>query len=258
METKQFALAIETKAAKGDGTFTGRASTYGELDLGGDIVMPGAFAEAFERGGRTKILKQHMHDECIGLGIVSDTPEALLLDGALELDLQSAKDEWTRLRKGLLDGLSIGYSVMAGGERYERGCRLLTKLRLHEVSLVTYPMNESARVTGIKQALEQRFADVMQEIKAGRVLSAANRGIVEEAHAAMAGMLAQLGALLEASAPKEKEPAAAEEAEADDEKAAREEAERKAAVEEAAQAAAEAAEAKSVEELVGILASFNK
>jgi HK97 family phage prohead protease len=260
MEIKQFAFAIETKATKGDGTFTGKASTYGDLDLGGDIVMPGAFADAFANGGRTKILKQHMHDCSIGLGILSDSPEALLIDGALELGLFDAQQEWIRLSKGLIDGLSIGYSVLPGGERYERGVRLLTNLKLHEVSLVTYPMNTLSRVTGIKQGLEARFESIMTEIKGGRVLSASNRALVQEAHDAMGAMLAQLGKLLEESAPKPKEPTEETEGdepeETEDEKAAREEAERK-AVDDAAKAAAEAAEAKSLEELLQSLRAFN-
>jgi HK97 family phage prohead protease len=262
MEIKSFPLAFESKAAKGEGTFTGRANTYGELDLGGDMVMPGAFAEAFENGGRTKVLKQHMADCPIGLGILSDSPEALLIDGTLELGLYDAQQEWIRLSKGLLDGLSIGYSVLQ--ERYERGVRLLLKLKLHEVSLVTFPMNTSSRVTGIKAGLEQRFESIMAEVKGGRVLSSANRALVQEAHDAMGAMLAQLGKLLEESAPKPKEPKEpAEEAEpkepeeTEDEKAAREAAEKK-AVDDAAQAAAEAAEAKSIEEFLQTLRDFNQ
>jgi HK97 family phage prohead protease len=261
MEIKSFAFALESKAAKGDGTFTGKASTYGDLDFGGDIVMPGAFADAFANGGRTKILKQHMHECSIGTGLLSDSPEALLIDGELALDLFDAKQEWIRLSKGLIDGLSIGYSVLPGGERYERGVRLLTALKLHEVSLVTFPMNTHSRVTGIKGALEQRFESIMTEIKGGRVLSAANRALVQEAHDAMGAMLAQLGKLLEESAPKPKDPEgteADEEAEeTEDEKAAREEAERK-AVDDAAKAAADAAEAKSLEELLQAMQAFNQ
>jgi HK97 family phage prohead protease len=259
MEIKSFGLTFDTKAAKGDGTFSGRASVYGEVDLGGDMVMPGAFADAFMNGGKVPILKQHMSEAGIGLGILSDSSDALLIDGELALELFDAQQEWIRLRKGILNGLSIGYSV--NNERYERGVRLLLALKLHEVSLVTFPMNTSARVTGIKAALEDRFASIMTEIKGGRVLSSANRALVQEAHDAMGASIAQLGKLLEESAPKPKpgaeeepqEPAAEEET--DDEKAAREAAEQKAA-DEAATAAADAAEAKSIEEFLQSMRDF--
>ena len=261
MEIKSFGLAFDSKAAKGDGTFVGRASVYGEVDLGGDMVMPGAFADAFMSGGRVPILKQHMSDCGIGLGLLSDSPDALLIDGELELELFDAKQEWIRLRKGILNGLSIGYSV--SNERYERGVRLLLALKLHEVSLVTFPMNTSARVTGIKAALEDRFSSIMTEVKGGRVLSATNRALVQEAHDAMGAMLAQLGKLLEESAPKPKDPAPEEEEEepkpedeeTEEAKAAREAAEKK-AVDDAAEAAAVAAETKSLEEFLQSMRDF--
>ena len=51
------ALALDTKAVSDTGVFEGYASTFGERDLGGDIVEAGAFPElgANERGDRIEM-----------------------------------------------------------------------------------------------------------------------------------------------------------------------------------------------------------
>lgn len=52
---------------------------------------------------------------------------------------------------GALNGLSIGFKSVPGTSRYnDDGVRVLTALELWEVSLVTFPANERARITGVK------------------------------------------------------------------------------------------------------------
>jgi HK97 family phage prohead protease len=51
------------------------------------------------------------------------------------------------LKAGALDGLSIGYRVKSDAYDGRRRARLLKDLDLLEVSLVSFPMNDAARVT---------------------------------------------------------------------------------------------------------------
>lgn len=149
MKNKAFKFSIKTLGD--DGTFVGQASVYGNVDLGGDIVEKGAFTRTLtNKGGEVPILWQHDTREPIGLGKLADSDHGLQIDGALVLESPVAQKSYALLKKGVLRGLSIGYEVMKGGEKMIDGIRHLTELKLWEVSLVTFPMNELALVSGVK------------------------------------------------------------------------------------------------------------
>lgn len=212
----------DVKAKEEPGKFSGAASVYGVLDNHGDIVVPGAFAKTIsENSGRIKILSQHNPADVIGSAILVDTPEALMVEGQLEMELQSARDTYVRLKAGLIDGLSIGYE--SRDDFFERGVRMIRDIKLWEVSLVTFPANEACRITAVKSNAEgtieevdltfyvKAFEALTKEHKAGRALSAANLALLKDCYE-------KLGALLSLAAP-------AEEEEDEDAKAAREAAE---------------------------------
>jgi HK97 family phage prohead protease len=128
-----------------------------------------------------KILAQHDPTDVIGVGVLRDTADALWLDGRLELGLQSARDAQLRLKGGLIDGLSIGYSVADGGSYLKNGVRYLTDVDLWEVSLVTFPANEEARITQVKErgaaAAARRLLDDLRKFNQGQRALAAIRGL---------------------------------------------------------------------------------
>jgi HK97 family phage prohead protease len=53
------------------------------------------------------------------------------------------------VRAGAVDGLSIGFRAMKA--RAEERLRVLTEVELWEVSLVTFPMLPSARITAVEE-----------------------------------------------------------------------------------------------------------
>ena len=76
---------FELKELDGAGTFTGLASTYGTKDLGGDIVLPGAFAATLAEKGRERpLLWAHDTAEPIGLGVLTDSGKGLEIEGTLD------------------------------------------------------------------------------------------------------------------------------------------------------------------------------
>lgn len=238
VSVKHKTFRFNSKAADGgDGKFTGLASVYGVMDYGGDVVMPGAFTRTLaENGNRCLVLSQHAHAKSIGDAILEDSAEGLRVsEGNLVLELEDAKQEYIRLKRGLLDGISIGYSVAPGGERYERGARLLTDVDLFEISLVTFPMNTHARVDSVKGldgldpldtlrdsiAQFKRMESLLIEEKAGKVLSAANLALVKDCFGAGTTLVERLGALIAAAEGEDTEKAkAAAAAEAMEHKAA--------------------------------------
>lgn len=165
-------MRLETKAASAtarrpmaigepDGrTFKGFASTW-DVDYGGDLILPGAYADTiatWRQGGRPiPLMDSHNYGSIFNIiGQLTDakeTREGLLAtfeviggadgDGVLE-----------RVRAKAVNGLSVGYRVPPGGERTPdateraRGARrVITRILLHEVSLCMSPMNPNARVT---------------------------------------------------------------------------------------------------------------
>lgn len=188
METLDLKFSQLDVAAE-QGTFSGYLSVFGNLDLGGDVVEPGAFKRtlnSLEAGGRKlPILWQHNTEQPIGVfaKAVEDT-QGLYVEGQLNLEVQQGREAYALLKQGALTGMSIGYKAIK--DAWEGGVRKLLEIKLYEGSLVTFPMNEAARVSGVK---------------AGRILSAKNRALVESAREAMQNASDALSALLEAADP---------------------------------------------------------
>lgn len=149
---------LEIKAFGEQGSFTGMASVYGNKDLGGDVVEPGAFAKTLsDKGGQVPILWQHDQTEPIGMGTLTDTADGLQISGDLAIDSSPvAQKAYGLLKRGILKGLSIGYDAVR--KEMKNGTRHLQELKLWEVSIVTFPMNEMASVTGIKAAEEAQLS----------------------------------------------------------------------------------------------------
>jgi len=138
-------------------TLEGYASIFGNLDLGDDIIHPGAFAKTLaERGGKVRFLWQHDPSEPLGKPIELHEDARGLFFKAVISDTARGRDALALLRDGAIEGLSIGYESIKGGTDFEnvngRTVRHLREVRLHEISLVSFPMNESAGVTALKTA----------------------------------------------------------------------------------------------------------
>jgi uncharacterized protein len=147
MQNKSFKL--ELKSLTAEGTFTGMASVFGNVDLGGDVVEQGAFSRTLaHKGGEVPILWQHDTKQPIGIGKARETKAGLEISGELVLQSAKAMETYHLLRKGVLKGLSIGFDVIR--DTVSNGVRHLHELKLYEVSVVTFPMNEMATVSNVK------------------------------------------------------------------------------------------------------------
>lgn len=91
--------------------------------------------------------------------------EGLYVEGRLLLDIQRAKEAYALLKANVLDGLSIGYRVVESYRCPETNQRVLTKLELLEISLVTFAANPHARIRQVKSSPEREDPTLQQEIK---------------------------------------------------------------------------------------------
>ncbi|HEY0875617.1 MAG TPA: HK97 family phage prohead protease [Vicinamibacterales bacterium] len=166
MEIKR--LNVEsTLSVKSDGSsFTGWASMAGILDQGGDIVAAGAFADDLrERGNARPIPWQHQHADPIGTMTLSETSKGLrVTEGKIVTEVQRGREAAALLKAGVINGLSIGYSVAEDGYDRSTGARLLKRLKLHEVSLVTFPMLVQAQVDSVKSD-EEKLRALLADIR---------------------------------------------------------------------------------------------
>ena len=146
---------MEVKEVTETGTFEGLASVYGNVDLGGDVVMPGAFKEFVKtRDGSIVLLDSHNTRAPIGKGQVIDSHMGLVIKGALNLKVSRSRDVHELMKDGIINGLSIGFDILPNGfeMREADGVRLLKELKLWEVSTVVFPMNQMATISAVKQA----------------------------------------------------------------------------------------------------------
>ena len=80
--------------------------------------------------------------------------KGLRVKGKLCLEVDKGKEAHALLKMGALNGLSIGFISKQWAYDRETEVRTLTEVDLWEVSLVTFPANDKARVTNVKSADE--------------------------------------------------------------------------------------------------------
>ena len=145
---------VDLKSVEADGTFSGYASLFGEVDLGRDVVMPGAFRDSLAaRGARgVKLLFQHDPNEPIGVWLdLAEDGKGLRARGRLMPEVTRGREVLSLMRAGALDGLSIGFRTVTGRSDPKSGVRRLHKIDLWEISVVTFPMLPEARVSAVKR-----------------------------------------------------------------------------------------------------------
>ena len=136
-------------AIDADGRFSGYASVFGRLDGGGDIVMPGAFRDTLKSRGasRVRLLFQHDPKEPIGLwDEIAEDGLGLKVSGRLLEGVPRAASLKALIAQRAIDGLSIGFRAVRATREGRTGTRRLWAVDLWEISIVTFPMMEAARI----------------------------------------------------------------------------------------------------------------
>jgi uncharacterized protein len=202
------AFALQIKAAGDDGTVEGYGSMFGVRDAYDDVIAAGAFADSLaahrKAGTMPAMLWQHSSSEPIGIWTeMAEDAKGLKIKGQLALATARGKEAHELLKMGALNGLSIGFVSKQWAYERESEIRTLTEIELWEVSLVTFPANQAARVTNVKAAdiaelksirqLERALRDAgLSEGSAKAFVAAAKRIALDErdAHEAAAAMKA--------------------------------------------------------------------
>jgi HK97 family phage prohead protease len=170
---------FQVKGTTDQRQFTGLASTW-DLDEGGDMILPGAYKATlaeWQQSGRTMpLINQHnYHDARHAIGkmiAAEETTEGLV--ATFQVVNSPEGDEFlARIKDGIIDGLSIGYSARkwrppTDAEKTLGVQRVLEEIDLREVSLVIWGMNpnaliDTASVKSLAQTLTQLRRDTLSD-----------------------------------------------------------------------------------------------
>lgn len=139
-------------------TFSGYGAVFGNVDSYGDVIAPGAFAKSLAEhttaGSAPLMFLNHDAFGSLPIGRWTELSEdgyGLKVAGEL-LDTSMGRDTYVALKAGALNGLSIGFRPVEFSLRSkpDEPRRTLTTVDLVEVSVVTLPANQKARVQAVK------------------------------------------------------------------------------------------------------------
>jgi HK97 family phage prohead protease len=176
---KRLIVPFDCKAVSDEG-IEGYGSTFGNIDLGGDVVMPGAFARSLAKheaeGTKPKMLWNHRsHDLPIGVwDSFEENEEGLWMQGRFA-DTQMGRDVRTLAKMRAIDSMSIGFTIVDADFRKD-GAFMLKEIDLWEVSPVNFPMNPEAVIAAVKsqfsdpRTFERHLRDVGCSIKAAKTI----------------------------------------------------------------------------------------
>jgi HK97 family phage prohead protease len=163
MERKVF--NFELKRLDEDGTFEGYAATFNKIDKGGDKILPGAFRKTLRE--KKKRPMHWYHDVRVPVGeiMLKEDGNGLAATGALIIeDILKAKELYAFMKKTetVAKQLSIGYDAVK--KEFEGDVRILKEIKLYEVSIVTFGMDQEANITNVKAEDEEIPADEFKSI----------------------------------------------------------------------------------------------
>lgn len=148
----------------------GYASVFNIIDNQNDLIKKGAFENIVPNN--VKLLWQR--DSLKPIGVVKAIYEdnyGLKIEAEINNKITYGKEASELVKQKAVDGLSIGFCVK-DFEYNNQGIRLIKKIDLMEVSIVTFPANRSASITNVKaqnnvlieQSLEKLFLLVQKLI----------------------------------------------------------------------------------------------
>lgn len=185
MDRLRFDMEVKFTSDK-SGVFSGYGAITGNVDAGGDMIEKGAFKRTLreweDKGKFPPMLLQHGGgmfgggvDDLLPVGkwiSMEENAKGLKVEGELfALGTERGQYIYEGMKAGALDGMSIGYRVRKEGVVYgtkpAEPRRKITDLDLVELSIVTFPMNDKARIGAVKSGdikTIREFEDFLRDV----------------------------------------------------------------------------------------------
>lgn len=143
------------------GVFTGYVSVFNGVDSYGDTIAPEAYDEVLDNISKgaalmPKLFFNHNRwDAPIGKWLSLEKDEkGVLGKGQVNLNIARGKEIYECMKFGSVDGLSVCIAVTDYDETAER--RTIKSVKeVREISIVTYPADNAARISDIKSAVSE-------------------------------------------------------------------------------------------------------
>ena len=153
--TQTLTVPLEIKSLSGR-EFEGYGSTFGNVDFGGDVVVPGAFKTSLAQYKNDNSLPpmfwMHQADQVPGKWLSMEEDDKGLYVKGILANTQLGNEVHTLLKMDAVKGMSIGY-ITREADYTNDGVRLLKQIDLIENSIVSLPMNPKAQVQYVKTRL---------------------------------------------------------------------------------------------------------
>lgn len=142
-------FTLDIKAMDADGAIEGLAAGYGNVDHGGDVMLPGSAQLASKT---VPMLLYHDQKRPVGVwNEFKETPEGLAAKGRFAMSTNAGREAHAMTKDGALGGLSIGYN--AKRHSIVGKARHIAEAIVHEISLVTIPMNSKSLIVSVKDII---------------------------------------------------------------------------------------------------------
>lgn len=187
----------------------GIAAVFGNIDSGGDRIMPGAFAKTIQEGkSRVKHLWNHDfstppiasitelkevgRDE-LPEAVLEYAPEALggLMVAREYYDTELSNWIVQAIDKGDVSEMSFGFDIIKSAESDENDAKIrnLVELKLFDTSDVLWGMNAATVASGAKSTLPlgvlvSQLNNFVDEVKAGRRNATSDESLINAIHQA--------------------------------------------------------------------------
>ncbi|MCK8669293.1 HK97 family phage prohead protease [Pseudomonas azerbaijanoccidens] len=158
-------VPFELKSVDDAGNFEGYAAVFNNVDLGDDVILPGAFTKVkTTRGGKLKLALYHDLTRLVGSADYTQDDHGLLLKGKVNLAVSYARDAYELMKSDILDSMSIGFNTIKADfeDRAGRRVRLIKEAELWEASFVPFGMNPAAQVLTVKSDI-RLFENALRE-----------------------------------------------------------------------------------------------
>lgn len=163
----EFDFDLSVKSIDADGTIVGIAAGYGNVDHGNDVMLAGAATKSLEGKARLPMLLFHDQRRPVGVWHVpefKELPDGQQVMGRFAMSTIAGKEAHAMAKDGALGGLSYGYRTLK--KKMVGAVRQLVEVALHEISLVTIPMNSKALIMSVKD-----IGDLRDRLAAGERLT---------------------------------------------------------------------------------------
>ena len=155
-------LKIDSANKKGE--FEGYASVFGGNDSYNDTIHPGAFKSSIK--SRSESVKMFVNHDSYQIPVgdwmhLEEDKKGLFGVGKIDLNHKDGPTLHSAMSRKAITGLSIGFRNVKGGwtpkeddDDFGLGGRDIKKVDLVEISVVTFPADDSARVSAVKSEIQ--------------------------------------------------------------------------------------------------------